>query len=158
MRRPAAASRTAAVSGARLRGRSMRGSYTCTVGVRDGLREIPCCGGPRDATAENSQAWRGTLPFTGPALVLGFAVPFVVALVTNEFRHAQAYLRLLMYLPVLVPPVASVLLFKYLYDPGDGLFDGALGALGLPGQPWLQDPDAAVLSAVVAATRMNTPG
>ncbi|MFI1470936.1 carbohydrate ABC transporter permease [Streptomyces wuyuanensis] len=104
------------------------------------------------------QAWRGTLLFTGLALVLGFAVPFVVALVINEFRHAQAYLRLLVYLPVMLPPVASVLLFKYLYDPGHGLFNTVLAALGLPEQQWLQDPDTAMLSVVIAATWMNMGG
>ncbi|MFC5802716.1 carbohydrate ABC transporter permease [Streptomyces formicae] len=104
------------------------------------------------------QAWRGTLLFTGLALVLGFAVPFVVALVINEFRHAQAYLRLLVYLPVMLPPVASVLLFKYLYDPGYGLFNSVLDALHLPQQQWLQDPDTAMLSVVIAATWMNMGG
>ncbi|NUK02457.1 sugar ABC transporter permease [Streptomyces lunaelactis] len=104
------------------------------------------------------QAWRNTLLFTGLALVLGFAVPFVVALVLNEFRHAQGYLRLLVYLPVMLPPVASVLLFKYLYDPGYGLFNRILELLHLPQQQWLQDPDTSMLSVVIAATWMNMGG
>ncbi|MEU3919771.1 sugar ABC transporter permease [Streptomyces sp. NPDC029004] len=104
------------------------------------------------------QAWRNTLLFTGLALLLGFAVPFVVALVLNEFRHAQGYLRLLVYLPVMLPPVASVLLFKYLYDPGYGLLNRILELLHLPRQQWLQDPDTAMLSVVIAATWMNMGG
>ncbi|MET7616726.1 sugar ABC transporter permease [Streptomyces sp. NPDC005408] len=104
------------------------------------------------------QAWRNTLLFTGLALLLGFAVPFVVALVLNEFRHAQGYLRLLVYLPVMLPPVASVLLFKYLYDPGYGLLNRILELLHLPQQQWLQDPDTAMLSVVIAATWMNMGG
>ncbi|MFF9347059.1 carbohydrate ABC transporter permease [Streptomyces sp. NPDC014734] len=104
------------------------------------------------------QAWRNTLLFTVLALVLGFAVPFVVAVVLNEFRHARGYLRLLVYLPVMLPPVASVLLFKYLYDPGYGLLNELLGFFGLPAQQWLQDPDTSMLSVVVAATWMNMGG
>jgi len=104
------------------------------------------------------QAWRNTLLFTLLALVLGFAVPFVVALVLNEFRHARGYLRMLVYLPVMLPPVASVLLFKYLYDPGYGLFNEILAFLHLPEQQWLQDPDTAMLSVVIAATWMNMGG
>lgn len=50
------------------------------------------------------QAWRNTALFTVLALVFGFAAPFVAALVINEFRHGQAYLRLLVYLPVMLPP------------------------------------------------------
>lgn len=104
------------------------------------------------------QAWRNTLLFTLLALVLGFAVPFVTAIVINEFRHGQGFLRLLVYLPVMLPPVASVLLFKYLYDPGYGLLNELLGVLHLPEQQWLQDPDLSMLSVVIASTWMNMGG
>ena len=104
------------------------------------------------------QAWRNTLLFTVLALVFGFAVPFVVALVINEFHHGKGYLRLLVYLPVMLPPVASVLLFKYLYDPGYGLLNELLRFLHLPEQQWLQDPDLSMLSVVIASTWMNMGG
>ncbi|NKQ29254.1 carbohydrate ABC transporter permease [Streptomyces galbus] len=104
------------------------------------------------------QAWRNTALFTVLALLFGFAVPFVAALVINEFRHGQAYLRLLVYLPVMLPPVASVLLFKYLYDPGYGLLNEVLRFLHLPEQQWLQDADLSMLSVVIAATWMNMGG
>jgi multiple sugar transport system permease protein len=104
------------------------------------------------------QAWRNTVLFTLLALVLGFAVPFLAAVVINEFRHGQGYLRLLVYLPVMLPPVASVLLFKYLYDPGYGLLNELCGFFGLPAQQWLQDPDTAMLSVVIASTWMNMGG
>ncbi|MCX5386145.1 carbohydrate ABC transporter permease [Streptomyces sp. NBC_00083] len=101
------------------------------------------------------QAWRNTLLFTGLALVLGFVLPFLVAVLLNEFRHGQGYLRLLVYLPVMLPPVASVLLFKYFYDPGYGLFNRIFELLGLPAQQWLQSTDTAMISVVIAATWMN---
>ncbi|MEE1738748.1 sugar ABC transporter permease [Streptomyces sp. BE147] len=104
------------------------------------------------------QAWRNTLLFTVLALVLGFAVPFAVALIINEFHHAQGYLRLLVYLPVMLPPVASVLLFKYLYDPGYGLLNELFAFLHLPAQQWLQDPALSMLSVVIASTWMNMGG
>lgn len=104
------------------------------------------------------QAWRNTLLFTVLALLLGFVVPFVVAIVINEFHHGQGYLRLLVYLPVMLPPVASVLLFQYLYDPGYGLLNEVMRLLHLPEQQWLQDPDLAMLSIVVASTWMNMGG
>lgn len=104
------------------------------------------------------QAWRNTALFTVLALVLGFAVPFVVAIVINELRHGKGYLRLLVYLPVMLPPVASVLLFKYLYDPGYGMLNEVFGFFGLPEQQWLQDPDLSMLSVVIASTWMNMGG
>ncbi|MHA4773563.1 carbohydrate ABC transporter permease [Streptomyces sp. MSC1_001] len=104
------------------------------------------------------QAWGNTALFTLLALVLGFAVPFLVAIVINEFHHGQGYLRLLVYLPVMLPPVASVLLFKYLYDPGYGLLNELFTSLGLPEQQWLQDPDLSMVAVVIASTWMNMGG
>jgi multiple sugar transport system permease protein len=104
------------------------------------------------------QAWRNTLLFTVLALLFGFVVPFVAAIVINEFHHAQGYLRLLVYLPVMLPPVASVLLFKYLYDPGYGLLNEVLRFLHLPEQQWLQDAALSMPSVVAAATWMNMGG
>ncbi|MEU5217408.1 sugar ABC transporter permease [Streptomyces sp. NPDC020807] len=104
------------------------------------------------------QAWANTLWYTALALVLGFLVPFLLAITINEFRHGKGYLRLLVYLPVMLPPVAAVLLFQYLYDPGYGLLNELLGLLHLPGQQWLQDADIAMLSLVVASTWMNMGG
>jgi multiple sugar transport system permease protein len=100
-------------------------------------------------------AWKNTVYYTALALVLGFAVPFFVAILLNEIRHARAYLRILVYLPVMLPPVASVLLFKYFYDPGYGLFNAILSALHLPTSAFLNSASTAMPSVVVASTWMN---
>lgn len=100
-------------------------------------------------------AWKNTAEFTGYALVIGFAVPFVVAIVLNEMRHAQAYLRILVYLPVMLPPVAGVLLFKYFYNPDYGLFNHVLKFFHLPTSQWLDSSHTAMISVVIAATWMN---
>ena len=76
-------------------------------------------------------AWRNTLEFTLLALVLGYAVPFCVAILLNELRHAQGYLRALVYLPVMLPPALALLLFAYFYNPQYGLFDDILRVLHL---------------------------
>ncbi|MFC9794842.1 carbohydrate ABC transporter permease [Streptomyces sp. NPDC057695] len=104
------------------------------------------------------QAWGNTLWYTTLALVLGFVVPFFLAITINEFQHGKSYLRLLVYLPVMLPPVAAVLLFQYLYDPGYGLLNELLGLLHLPEQQWLQDADIAMFSLVIASTWMNMGG
>lgn len=101
------------------------------------------------------KAWRNTGEFTGLALVVGFALPFLVAVVLNELRHARGFLRALVYLPVMLPPASALLLFKYAYDPGNGLFDSVLHALGLPTSQWLQSTTMAMPSLVIASTWMN---
>ena len=101
------------------------------------------------------EAWVNTLLFTGLALVFGFAVPFAVAVLLNELRHGKAYFRLVVYLPVMLPPVVVALLWKWFYDPGPGLFNTALHAVGLPGLSWLDSPTTAMLSLVLVSTWAN---
>jgi len=104
-------------------------------------------------------AWRNTVLFTGLALVLGYAVPFVIAVVLNEFRHAQGYLRVLVYLPVILPPAAGLLLFKYLYSPGpDGILNYLFSAVGLPQSQFVQSPSTTIVSLVIASTWLNMGG
>ncbi|MEV4475137.1 sugar ABC transporter permease [Nonomuraea sp. NPDC049419] len=101
------------------------------------------------------EAWLNTLEFTLLALLCGYAVPFVVALVLNELRHARAYLRFVVYLPVMLPPIVAVLLFRWFYDPGPGLFNQVLDFFGLPGLAWLDSSSTALISLVIVSTWMN---
>ncbi len=106
------------------------------------------------------QAWRNTLEFTVLALVIGFVLPFVIAIMLNELRHARGYLRVLVYLPVMLPPASALVLFAYFYNPQYGLFDDILRALHLPASQWVLQPgtgfiSTAMLSVVIASTWMN---
>ena len=108
-------------------------------------------------------AWRNTLEFTVLALIIGYAVPFFVAILLNELRHAKGYLRCLVYLPVMLPPTSALLLFAYFYDPSYGLFNHILHAVHLPTSQWVQSPGTtvptvAMISVVIAATWMNMGG
>src|SRR5580658_2267527 len=105
------------------------------------------------------QAWRNTLEFTVLALIIGYAVPFFVAILLNELRHAKGYLRVLVYLPVMLPPASALLLFAYFYDPTYGLFNRILQILHLPTSQWVQSSGTgfvsmAMISVVIASTWM----
>jgi multiple sugar transport system permease protein len=109
--------------------------------------------------ASFAAAWRNTITFTLLALILGYAVPFVLAVVLNEFRHAQGYLRVLVYLPVILPPTAGLLLFKYLYDPSQaGILNFLFHAIGLPQSGFVQSPQTTIISLVIASTWLNMGG
>jgi multiple sugar transport system permease protein len=105
-------------------------------------------------------AWKNTFYFTGLALVLGYAVPFFVAILLNEFRHGKGYLRVLVYLPVMLPPASALYLFKYYaYDPTDaGLFNAILKFFHLPTSQWMQSPGSTMPAMVIASTWMNMGG
>ncbi|WP_327393264.1 sugar ABC transporter permease [Streptomyces sp. NBC_01186] len=107
---------------------------------------------------EFAAAWRNTLTFTLLALLIGFAVPFLMALVLNELRHAKGLFRVLVYLPVMIPPVVSSLLWKWFYDPGAGLANEALRFAHLPTSNWSNGADTALVSLVLVATWANMGG
>jgi multiple sugar transport system permease protein len=107
---------------------------------------------------EFSAAWRNTFTFTVLALLVGFAIPFLLALVLNELRHAKAFFRVVVYLPVMIPPVVSALLWKWFYDPGAGLANEALRFLHLPTSNWSNGADTALVSLVIVATWANLGG
>ena len=107
---------------------------------------------------EFAAAWRNTLVFTGLALLIGFAIPFVLALVLNELRHWKAFFRVVVYLPVMIPPVVTALLWKWFYDPGAGLANETLRFLHLPTSNWSNGTDTALISLVIVATWANLGG
>jgi multiple sugar transport system permease protein len=97
-------------------------------------------------------ATANTLLFVGLGVVIGFPAPIVLAAVMSTVRRAGGLYRVLVYLPVVVPPVVGVLLWKWFYDPGSGLFNQLFGLVGLGPYPWLQSPNSAMFSLVLEAT------
>ncbi|WP_129842842.1 sugar ABC transporter permease [Streptomyces sp. RFCAC02] len=100
-------------------------------------------------------AWRNTAVFSLYALVLGFGVPFVTAVLINEFRHARAFFRVLVYLPVMLPPVVVSLMWRWFYQPEGGLINEVLGTAGLPTPDWTNASDTALISLVIVSTWAN---
>ncbi|XVV11033.1 carbohydrate ABC transporter permease [Actinoplanes sp. CA-131856] len=105
-------------------------------------------------------AWKNTFVFTLLALLLGYLLPFFVAILLNEFRHFKGYLRVLVYLPVMLPPASALFLFKYYaYDPSEaGLFNAILKFFHLPTSEWMQSPGMTIPAMVIASTWMNMGG
>lgn len=95
---------------------------------------------------------RNTAWFVVLALLFGFPVPVVLALFGSELQRLGGVFRVLVYLPVLVPPVVALLLWKWFYDPDFGLFNQVLGVAGLDPRPWLQSTATAMPSLVLATT------
>ena len=94
-----------------------------------------------------------TVSFAVLALLLGYPIPLVVAVLMSEVRRARGLYSALAYLPVIVPPVVGALLWKFFYDASpDGVFNTIIGWFRLGPLPWLQDPGTAMPSIVLFAT------
>ncbi|WP_406099290.1 carbohydrate ABC transporter permease [Streptomyces sp. NBC_01013] len=93
-----------------------------------------------------------TLFFVVLGLLIGFPAPLVLAAIMSTVRRGAGVYRFLVYLPVVIPPVVAILLWKWFYDPGSGLFNNVLGKAGLGPYSWLESSDSAMLSLVLEAT------
>ena len=95
-----------------------------------------------------------TLLFTTLAIVFGFPLPIALAVVVSTFRdRSRRVVSFLAYLPVIVPPVVAILLWKVFYDPSEtGLFNSVLGLVGIGPLPWLNSAASAMPSIVLEAT------
>lgn len=91
-------------------------------------------------------ALRATAFYAAIAVPGGVVVAFLVALLLNQVRRGRGFFRTLFYLPVLVPPVASAVIWLWIFAPESGLANSALRAAGLPPLQWIYDERTAVLS------------
>ncbi|MFJ8969848.1 carbohydrate ABC transporter permease [Streptomyces anulatus] len=93
-----------------------------------------------------------TVFFVVLGVLIGFPAPLILAAIMSTVRRGAGVYRFLVYLPVVIPPVVAILLWKWFYDPGSGLFNNVLGKVGLGPYAWLESSDSAMLSLVLEST------
>ncbi len=87
---------------------------------------------------------RVTLVYTIFAL-LGYVVfSLALALLCNKPGRGVATVRLLVFLPSLIPLFAAAVLWGWMFNQNFGLVNFVLGSLGLPRQGFFQDPGQAL--------------
>ena len=87
------------------------------------------------------------------AFVFGYPVPIILAVLMSEARRWRGLYSALAYLPVVIPPVVAVLLWRFFYNAAPtGVFNTILGWFGLGPLPWLQNATSAMPSIVIEAT------
>jgi multiple sugar transport system permease protein len=105
------------------------------------------------------KAVENTVEFALLALVFGYPIPLVAAVVMSEVRKRRGLYSALAYLPVVIPPVVAVLLWKTFYDANStGVFNTILGWVRLGPYPWLQSQQTALPSLVLESTWANAGG
>ncbi len=104
-------------------------------------------------------AVKNTAYFALLALIFGYPVPLVAAVLMSEVRRFRGIYSALAYLPVVIPPVVAVLLWKTFYDASPtGVFNTILGWIHLGPYPWLQSQQTAMPSLVLESTWANAGG
>jgi len=90
-------------------------------------------------------------------IALTFMIPIIVAILLMEMK--KSIIRIMMILWFIpVASMASLVIWKWFYDPQYGLFNGILSVLGLPNVGWLENPRIAMISIVLPGLIFFSPG
>src|SRR3954470_3533481 len=91
-------------------------------------------------------AVKNTAEFAGLALIFGYPVPLIAAVLMSEVRRFRGVFAGLAYLPVVLPPVVAVLLWQYGFYGFQGVFNTVVGWFGIGPQQWIQSQSQAMPS------------
>jgi multiple sugar transport system permease protein len=83
---------------------------------------------------------KNTFYYAAIALPAGMLLSVGTALMLNAPIRGQAIYRTIIFLPSLVPVVASAMVWLWLFNTKLGLINLSLGAIGIEGPAWLADP------------------
>jgi ABC-type sugar transport system permease subunit len=118
------------------------------------LTDYPIIGSPRFIGLGNYRelasdeqflhALRVTVVFTIFSLVIYVGIALVIAVLCNGRRRGIGMVRLIVFLPSLIPLFAGAVLWGWLFNRDFGLVNYVLERLGLPRQGFFQDPSQAL--------------
>lgn len=81
-----------------------------------------------------------TAIYSAVSIPLGLVFGLGLALLLRQKLRSIGFFRALVYLPSIVPTVAGTILWLWILNPQYGVIDNALGALGITGPDWINDP------------------
>ncbi len=92
-----------------------------------------------------------TLYYVGFSVPLGVGTAFLIANLLNSRIVAPSFFRGVIYVPAIVPAVASAMVWQFLMNVQYGAVNGILRSLGLPVIPFLSNPAWAKPSLILVA-------
>jgi multiple sugar transport system permease protein len=85
-------------------------------------------------------ALSNTFYYTLLYVPLNMALSLGIAYLLNKNLPGMRFFRTMIYLPYVVPVVATTMVFRWVFAPDNGLLNGLLGAFGVEGPAWLLNP------------------
>ncbi len=86
------------------------------------------------------QALKNTFVYIFWSLILGFFTPMILAIIITETVHLKSIFKIGIYLPNIVPGLATVIMWKYMFGEGrTGVINILLSQLGIEPQVWLNN-------------------
>ncbi|OHV79672.1 sugar ABC transporter permease [Ensifer sp. LCM 4579] len=102
-------------------------------------------------------ALRNTAIFTVVAVSVEFLFGLGLALLLDKYIRRLTFLKTVLMVPMMLPPIAVAITWKLIYEPQFGVLNEIMFRLGLPTQAWAGDVDLAMFSIIVADVWQWTP-
>lgn len=84
------------------------------------------------------KAFINTLKYLFWSIVIGFMIPIILALLLSEIVHFKGFFKTMIYFPNIVPGLAAVIMWKFLFDPDpSGALNSILSFIDVSPLPWL---------------------
>jgi ABC-type sugar transport system permease subunit len=105
------------------------------------------------------QALRNTAVWTVANVVLQMVIGTGLALLLNEKMRANAIMRATALIPYILPSVAAVLIWRYMFDPSVGVINSVLRQLGLVDKDvvWLGQTSTAMPAVIAESVWKGSP-
>ncbi len=97
-------------------------------------------------------AVQNTFVYVGICLVIGFLLPIAVAIAISLLRRGKGFFRMAVYVPNIIPAVATYIIWQWIYNPQFGLLNQVGGWMGIEPIQWLVDKNLVLLSIAIMAT------
>lgn len=92
------------------------------------------------------------------SLAIGFLPALIIAVMLDEAVHGKQAFRILIYLPAIIPGIAAMLIWYFIYFPDQtGLLNMLLMKLGLEPYGWLNDPRFSIVGIVIYMSWAGSP-
>ncbi|MBO5008312.1 MAG: sugar ABC transporter permease [Clostridia bacterium] len=87
------------------------------------------------------------------SLVIGFLPPLFIAIMINEIVHFKSGFRVLIYIPAVIPGIAAMLMWYFMYYPDQtGLLNMILAKFGIEPFTWLNNPKFTIVGIIIYTT------
>jgi multiple sugar transport system permease protein len=92
------------------------------------------------------QALLNTIIYTMAEVPLSVVIGFIFAVILNQDLPGRGFFRTLFFLPMVVAPAATAMVWRYLFSTNFGLLNYMLKSIGLSPVGWISDPNIAIFS------------
>lgn len=84
-------------------------------------------------------------------LFVGLLIKILLGVFLNKRTPIHNFVQTVVFTPYLIASVSVAVIFSWLMDPGNGIFNYVLSAVGLPTSNWLKSADTALMSVLIVA-------